>query len=95
MTLVNLTPWKIYGLVKTHKVNYPVRVITSGCNTATKNLSVYIEHLLYELSRSLPSKIKDSYDLSDMINNINNMFLPTSTVLLSFDIFNMFPNIDN
>ena len=46
MTLVNLTPWKIYGLVKTHKVNYPVRVITSGCNTATKNLSVYIEHLL-------------------------------------------------
>ena len=28
------------GLVKTHKVNDPVEVVTNGCNTATKNLSV-------------------------------------------------------
>ena len=28
------------GLVKSHKVNNPVGVITIGYNTATKNLSV-------------------------------------------------------
>ena len=40
ITLVNSKPWRMDGLVKTHKVNDPVEVITNGCNTATKNLSV-------------------------------------------------------
>ena len=92
---VNSTPGEIYGLVKTHKVNNPVRVITTGCNTATRNLSVYIEHVLYELSGSIPSKIKDSNHLFDMIDNINNMFLPTNTILVNFHIAKMFPKIDN
>ena len=34
ITPTNSTFWKMYGLVKTHKINKPVRVITSGCNTA-------------------------------------------------------------
>ena len=29
----NSNPGKMYGLVKTHKVNNPVRLITSGCST--------------------------------------------------------------
>ena len=41
---VSSTPEKMYGLVKTHKVNL-VRVITSVCNTAIKNLSIYIEYV--------------------------------------------------
>ena len=40
ITLVNSKPWRMDGLVKTHKVNDPVEVVTNGCNTATKNLSV-------------------------------------------------------
>ena len=40
---VSSTPEKMYGLVKTHKVNL-VRVITSVCNTTIKNLSIYIEY---------------------------------------------------
>ena len=35
ITSLNSTPEKVYGLEKTHKINNPVRVITSGCNTAT------------------------------------------------------------
>ena len=34
ITPTNSTFWKMYGLVKTHKINKPVRVVTSGCNTA-------------------------------------------------------------
>ena len=49
ITPTNSTPGKMYGLVKTHKVNNPVRVITSGCNTAIESLSIYIEHVLFEL----------------------------------------------
>ena len=60
ITSVNSTPGKMYGLVKTPKVNNPVRVITSGCNTAIESLSIYIEHVLFELSETMPSRIKDS-----------------------------------
>ena len=44
ITPANSRPGKMYGLVKTHKVNDPVRSITIGCNTAIESLSIYIEH---------------------------------------------------
>ena len=84
----------MYGLVKTHKGNNPVKVITSGCNNAIENLPICIEHVLFELSESIPSRIKDSNHLLDLIDNINSMFLLTNTILGSFDIVNMFPNIN-
>ena len=34
---------KMYGMVKTHKDDNPVRVITSACNTSIENLSILIE----------------------------------------------------
>ena len=37
------TARKMYGNVKTHKENNPVRVITSGSNTAAENLSVLLK----------------------------------------------------
>ena len=32
-----VAPWKMHGLIKTHKVDNPVRVITSGCGTGVEN----------------------------------------------------------
>ena len=72
----------MYGLVKTHKVNNPVRVITSGCNTAIERLSIYIEHVLFELSEIMPSIIKDSNHLPDINDNMNSMFLPANAILV-------------
>ena len=37
----NYKAGKMYVMVKTHKVDNPVRVITSGCNTAAENLSIF------------------------------------------------------
>ena len=85
---------KMYGLVKTHKVNNPGEVITSGCNTAIEILSIYTEHALFELSEGMPSRIKDSNHLLDIIDNMNSMFLPAYAIVVSFDIVNMFPNIE-
>ena len=85
----------MHGLVKTHKVNNPVRGITSSCNTAIENLSTYIKHILYQLSEIKPSRIKDSNYLLDIIDNVNDMFLPTSTILVGFDTVNTCPNMDN
>ena len=44
ITPINSTPEKMYELVKTHKAKNPVRVITSGCNTAIDSFSIYIGH---------------------------------------------------
>ena len=50
---------------------------------------------MLELSESMPSRIKDSNHLLDTIDNISSMFLPANAILVSLDIVNMFPNIDN
>ena len=84
----------MYGLVKTHKVNNPVRAITSGCNTAIERLLICIEYVLFRLSESMPSRIKDCNHLLDIIDNINIMFLPANAIFVTFDIVNMFPNTD-
>ena len=95
ITPTNSTPGKMYGLVKTRKANNTVRVITSGCNTAIEFLSIYIEHVLFELSESMPSRIKDCNHLLDIIDNMNSVFLPANAILVSFDTVHMFSNIDN
>ena len=67
-------PEKMYGLAKTHKVNNPVKVTTSGCNTAIESLSIYTEHVLFELSESMRSRNKDNNHLLDIIDNISIVF---------------------
>ena len=95
ITPVDSTPGKMNELVKTHKVNNPVRVITSGCNTAIESLSIYIEHVLFDISESMPSRINESNQMFDINDNFNSMLLPENALLVSFDIVNMFPNIHN
>ena len=41
ITSFSSTAGKMYGNVKTHKENNPVRVITSGCNTAVENRGIH------------------------------------------------------
>ena len=72
-----------------------IRVITSGCNTAVENLSIFVENVLIELARELPSQIKDTCHMLDIIDDMNNSNLSSNAILVSFDIVNMFPSIDN
>ena len=55
----------------------------------------YIENVLFELSERMPSRIRDSSHLLDIIDNINSIFLHVNAILVSFDIVNMFPKTDN
>ena len=83
---------KMYGTVKIYKIDYPVPVITSGCNTAIENLSILVENTLYSIADKLPSKIKDTNHMLDITDE---SVLADNHVLVSFDMVNMFPNIDN
>ena len=90
-------PGDMYGLIKTHKPNNtnPARTISSGCGTAVENLSIFVETHLAPLAETLPSRIKDSSHMLDIIDELNNNGLPTNCILASLDVVNMFPNIDN
>ena len=89
-------PGTMYGLIKTHKEDNPVKVITSWCSTAIAYLSIFVEKYLYRQVNKIHSRIKDTPDMlniTDMINDGN--ILTEDSVLVNFDIVNMFPSIDN
>ena len=86
---------KMYGIVKTHKANNPVGIITSGCNTAAENLSIFVEEVLFKEIERIPSRIKDASHMLDIIDNLNDSVLPENSALVSFDVVNMFPSTDN
>ena len=84
----------MYGNIKTHKADNPARVITSGCNTAVEHLLIF-EKVIYGIASELPSRIKDTNHMLDIIDDLNNLNLHLESVLVSFDIINIFPSIDN
>ena len=61
----------MFGMVKTRKVDNPGRVITSGCNNVVENLSILVKKTLYPISGKLPSNIKDSNDMLNIVGSIN------------------------
>ena len=63
-----------------------MRLLTSGCNTVVEKPSILVGKTLYLLADGLNSKIKDTNDVLEIIDNC---------LLVSFDVVNMFPNIDN
>ena len=96
ITPINPRPGKMYGLIKTHKDNNPTRVITSGCGTAVENLSIFVEKLLYKEVKKISTRIKDTPHMLSIIDDINNSdILNDNSILVSFDVVNMFPSIDN
>ena len=92
----NSKPGTVYGLIKTHKENNPARVITSGCRTAVEFLCIFVENYFYKEVKKIDSRIKDTLDMLNIIDNINSRNIITNdSVLVSFDIVNMFPSIYN
>ena len=82
-------------MLKRNKIGNPTRVITSGCNTAIENHSIFVENALYDIASELPSRIKDTNHMMDIIDNLNSLDLLLNSILVSFGIISMFPNIDN
>ena len=70
-------------------------MLTTGCNNAIQNLSRFTESICLLLTSNLPNIIKDTSHLLDLIDDINKCSLPDKIILVSFDMINMFPNIDN
>ena len=84
------------GLVKKHKVNNLVRVITSDYATAVENLSIFVERCLYPEVLKIKSRIQDTSEMLNFIDYLNKSNILTEDyTLASFDINNIFPRKDN
>ena len=92
---VNAVPGKNSALYKIHKPNNPVRLLTTGCNTAIENLLRFIEVVCAPLTNNIETRIRDTSHLLDIIDELNSERIPDNTILVSFDIINMYPSIDN
>lgn len=89
-------PGVAFGNIKTHKAGNPLRLTTSCCGTAIENLSAFTEFYLQPLARKLPSFIKDTTDLLNKLEDLNKSGpFPAGTLLVSWDVVSMFPNIEN
>ena len=90
-------PGKNYGLIKTHKPNNPIRLITSGNGTAVKNLSLFTEYFLHPCVKKEPQILIDTTALLKKVEDINRRFspFPAGTLLVSWDVISMYPSIDN
>ena len=58
-------------------------------------MSIFVEKVLYKEVERFQSRIKDTSRMLDIIDNLNDPDLPENSVLVSFDVVNMFPSIDN
>ena len=94
---VNARPGKNYGLIKTHKPNNPIRLITSGNGTAVENLSLFTEYFLHPCVKKEPQILIDTTALLNKVTEINNKFspFPAGTLLVSWVVISMYPSIDN
>ena len=54
-----------------------------------------VEKILYPIVDKVPSRMKITYDMLAIIESINKSALANNHVLVSFDVANIFPNIDN
>ena len=84
-----------YPRIKTHEPGNPARVITSGCGSPNENLSLFVEQYCKVIVDTIPCRIRDIAYMLDIIDKLNIEGIRDDDLLVSFDIINMFPAIDN
>ena len=71
MSIGDVSPEKMYGLVKTHKADNLVRVIVSGCRTTVENLSFFIEKCLFPEVLKTESRAQNTSKMLSFIDFLN------------------------
>ena len=82
-------PGRIYGLVKVHKNNYPLRPVISMIDSPEYELAKFMDSLIKPL---VPNKyMLNSTD--DFLIKLNNSNISSNDKLVSFDVVSLFTNI--
>ena len=60
-----------------------------------EKVSIFVETILFDLANDLPSRLRDTGHILNIVDELNRSNLPSESILVGFDIVNMFPSIDN
>lgn len=81
---------QMYGLVKIHKKNFPVRPITAACASPGFKLAKLCTRILSEVFFEDGYHVRNSVQFVQKLKNIE---LDENEILVSFDVVSMFTNI--
>ena len=81
---------RMYGLIKIHKVGFPVRPIVSFSGSATLQLSRYLSDILSPVLGQTEFTVRNSMEFVDCIRTVK--WRP-GDVMISFDVVSLFTNI--
>ena len=85
---------QFYGAPKVHKnkVPVPMRPVVSQCGSIFAVLSIFIDFKLQNLTKTIPSYLKNSTSLLDILDKLDE--LPPSAQVFTPDTTSMYLNID-
>ncbi|RYE27225.1 MAG: hypothetical protein EOP45_01905 [Sphingobacteriaceae bacterium] len=83
-------PSQIYGLIKVHKKDYPVRPIVSSCGSSGFKLANFFTEILTETFDEIGHHVKNT---PHVIEKIKGTTLDQDDIMISFDVVSMFTNI--
>ena len=83
-------PARLYLLKKIHKNPMGIRPIVSSCDSATENISQFIDYWLQPIMKSLPSYLKDTLQL---INELKEISVESDTILVTVDVKSLYTYI--
>lgn len=81
---------KVYGLVKLHKENHPMRPIVSALNTPYQKVAKFLSTILSNIIGKSEYHVRNSFEFFDFIND---MEVPEGFALISLDVKSMYTNI--
>jgi len=81
---------KAYDLLKTHKKNYPYRIVVSSINTALYPISSIIQKIISTSLTYDDKHVKNSFDLYKVLSGKK---IGSTDILLSLDVISLFTNI--
>ena len=56
-----------------------------------EKLSIFVKTVLFDLPNDLPSRIRDTGHILNIVDELNRSNLPSEFMLVGFDTVNMFP----
>lgn len=81
---------RIYGLIKVHKENYPLRPVVSFVNSPTYHTARYLSDILSGITDKTKYFVRDSFDFQKFITT---QVIPAGHCLISLDVSSLFTNI--
>jgi len=83
---------RLYFLTKTHKPDLSIRPIVSSVNSATENLSSFVEGYLHNIMVRSASYLKDT---TQFIREITNIDIQQTDILVTIDVKSLYTSIPN